>query len=45
MTEQEVSTYWDDYETFVINFDAKKWKIEISDSLDEIILHKKGDKK
>ncbi len=24
MTEQEVSTYWDDYETFVINFDAKK---------------------
>ncbi len=44
MTEQEVSTYWDDYETFVINFDPKKWKIEISDSLDEIILHKKGGK-
>jgi len=45
MSHDEVSTFWDDYETFEIDFDPKLWKAELNLEEGEIILHRKGSTK
>jgi len=45
MSEENPSSYFDDWETFVINYDNKKWKPEFKPDEGEIVLHKKGSTK